>query len=154
MSLVNLDHLVLVESQENWAQEESVVRRESPGSLAPLVLLEERDPLEMTDPKETLVLLDSLVILDPLVKLDHEAKMVQRVTEERMENKEKPAHLDLLERTDHLDLQEREVLQAQGDRRAVKERKEARVIQVLLVLQEKLALWGHRDNPENQELRV
>lgn len=40
------------------AREESVVRRERLGSLAPLVLLVERDLLEMMDPKETLYVLN------------------------------------------------------------------------------------------------
>lgn len=154
VSRVNPDHLESEESQEKWAREESVVRRERLGSRAHLVLLVEKDPMEMTDPKETLVLLVSLVIPVPLVKLDHEAKMVQRETEERMENKEKLVHLDQPVRTDHLDLQEREVLQAQGDRRVVRERKEARGIQVPLALQERPAPWGHRVSQESQELRV
>ncbi len=49
---------LLVCLSDGRAREESVVRRERLGSRAPLVLLVEKDPLEMTDPKETLYVLN------------------------------------------------------------------------------------------------
>lgn len=128
-------------SQVSRVHAGSVGRKESPGNQERQDHQGPKAPPVMMAPKGTLVLLVFLVILALLEKAALGARMVRRVTEEKMASQDSLDLLVPLGRMDPLDHLESGVLLACLVLRGGKERREPRGILVLWVPQGRQALW-------------
>lgn len=141
-------------SQVSRVHAGSVGRKESPGSQERQDHQGLKAPPGMMAPKGTLALLVFLVTLALLEKVALGARMVQRVTAERMASQGSLDPLVPLGRMDLLDHLESGVLLAHLVLRGDKERREPREILVLWVPRERQALWVLQAQQENLVLMV
>jgi len=149
--LETLDHL---ESPALEVLKESEGIRESQGRLDLLAPPEPRGPLERTGPRATLVQLvslgtrdppESLVLLVPMVEPERKERTVKLASLAPLVHRERPAHLDPLERED---------LREPPEQRADKERRAPRVRLELRGLLVRPALSGPRGRPGSLVQRV